>query len=209
MKFASFQALLVGSFLVASSGDASAQWRGGNRGGGGYRMGSSVYGYGQGYGQSYYGNSNTWSYPQSFGNTQWSYGYTPRSYGYTPYYGNGYSNSYYTTPSYSTVGQPATMMQAQYSELSTARQALLSVWVPSADAQVWISGTEMTTRGTERTFAIPPLESGMNYTYTVKARWMAEGRAIEQTRNVSVRAGQQSSVDFRQPDSETEPLPSK
>ena len=48
----------------------------------------------------------------------------------------------------------------------------------------------------------PPLSAGQAYHYTVKARWEQNGRQVERTRRVEVRAGQRSRVDFNQEQSE-------
>ena len=208
MRIAAIHAMLVGAFLIATSGDASAQRRGG--GGGGYRGGNYSYG-------------NSWSSPRSYGYN--SYGYSPLYGGIgIGVYGGGYSRSYYSSPGYySTPGyyysqpsysyvvpsgeSPSVITQTSLYEPVSQNQAYLTITVPNADAQVWLQGIETTSRGMERTFYSPPLESNSNYTYTVKARWMVDGKPVEQMRDVPIKAGQRSTVDFRLPANESAPRP--
>jgi uncharacterized protein (TIGR03000 family) len=76
--------------------------------------------------------------------------------------------------------------------------ARVMVIVP-ADAEVSFDGTRTTLTGTERTFKTPPLEKGSNYYYSVRARWTQDGRPVEQTRKVMVKAGAKVRVDFTSP----------
>ena len=62
--------------------------------------------------------------------------------------------------------------------------------VPTADTEIWLGNSKTQSQGMERQYQSPPLESGRDYTYTVKARWTRDGKAVEQTRDVTVRADQ-------------------
>jgi uncharacterized protein (TIGR03000 family) len=73
--------------------------------------------------------------------------------------------------------------------------ATMNVRVP-ADAAIWFQGAKTGQRGEERTFVSPPLEPGRAYTYEVRARWNQDGKEVEQTRQVRVRAGETVKVDF-------------
>jgi uncharacterized protein (TIGR03000 family) len=75
------------------------------------------------------------------------------------------------------------------------RVAHLNVQVP-ANAQVWIEGVKTTQTGTSRQFQSPPLTPGTNYSYEVRAHWMANGQPVDRTRNVSVHAGGQVLVNM-------------
>jgi uncharacterized protein (TIGR03000 family) len=185
-----------------------------NRGWGGYGSG---YGWGGSgisiglgspyYGSSYYGSSYYGSYPGS------SYYYSSPSYAY----GSGYyaSPSYtYASPSY-TYSAPAyssgsvilnddtmsggAIQQAGFQNRS-ANQVALRVLVPDASANVWIEGEQMSIQGPERLFVSPALETGRNYTYTVRASWMENGREISRTKSLDVQAGGEYVVNFHEAD---------
>jgi uncharacterized protein (TIGR03000 family) len=186
---------------------------GGYRGGyyGGYRGG--YYG---GYRGGYYGyNRGLYGYGLGIG-----YGYPYYGVGlgvdYTPYYGTGLDYGYsgysaYTPPSLSTFDSPALVTtpssppadyQRMYpSNLETAPppgeadRALVTVRVP-ADAKLYFQGQEMTLTGTERVFRTPSLQPGKNYRYDVTARWMANGKPVEQSRSITVQAGKPVSLDL-------------
>jgi uncharacterized protein (TIGR03000 family) len=160
------------------------------RGGRGYYGG---YG-GRGYGAGYYGG-------MGYG----GYGWGGPGYGYSPIYGPGYAGSY-LAPGYVSSGmtvlpgnttsfyyQPGTQLGAAVSP----NAALIDVRVPP-DAQVTFDGDATTQTGPNRVFSSPPLEAGKSYHYDVKARWTQNGRPVERTRRVDVRAGQRTTVDFTQ-----------
>ena len=74
----------------------------------------------------------------------------------------------------------------------------ITVVVP-ANADVYFDGVPMTQGGTVRTYSSPPLEPGSSYTYSIRARWTANGNPVEQTRKVSLKAGTSVRVDFTAP----------
>jgi uncharacterized protein (TIGR03000 family) len=56
---------------------------------------------------------------------------------------------------------------------------------------------KMTLTGSDRNFVSPPLPPGRTYPYEIRVRWIgADGKPIEQTRQVNVQAGQRTTVDF-------------
>lgn len=146
------------------------------------------------------------------------YGYGAR--GYSPYYGGGYGYGYggygnvpyYQSYGYGTVPggyysgeQP--MRQAFYYGAETAPPyATVTIVVPTADAQLWFGETAMAQQGMVRVFRSPALEPGKNFSYTLRARWLEQGQAVERNRQVYVQAGQRVNVDFRDP-SENAPAP--
>jgi uncharacterized protein (TIGR03000 family) len=73
---------------------------------------------------------------------------------------------------------------------------LILVHVPTPNAEVWVEGWKTTSTGSWRQFLSPPLEPGERYVYEVRAHWFENGREINQTRKVPVRAGEQIIVDF-------------
>jgi len=123
----------------------------------------------------------------------------------TPYYSSSVdygqvAPSTYSTPvvtgTYSSSSAYSPAEQNAYTSPATSpNSALLSIMVPP-DAAVSIEGQPVSQSGARRTFYSPPLEPGQNYTYTVTARWPENGQTVERTRTVSVRAGQETVVDF-------------
>jgi len=178
---------LVTAAMVAAAGDAYAQRRGGGyRGGrGGYNGGSSWSvgvgggGISVGVGNGYYGNG-------------YGGGYYGRGGYYRPYYSDSY---YYSTPSYysDTVVEPAVeVRQSGYTDPNTAT---VTVIVPNPDAQVWFDDAQTSQRGMERIFQTPGLQQ--TGAYTIRARWVDNGRTVDQQRRVQVQPGRSAVVDFR------------
>jgi uncharacterized protein (TIGR03000 family) len=186
---------------------------------GGYFPGYSNYfpGYRYSTGSYYYpGYVNNFSYP---GYTQGYYtpgyagtNYSPNySYSYpstsAPNYSGSYagvSNSGYTTAgmydslgcNVSGVSAPSATTTSSYNDPQAATSGSITVVVPSADAVVWFDNQQMRASGTSRKFTLPPLESGKDYRYQIRARWQQDGQNMDQTRTVTVRAGQATTVDF-------------
>jgi uncharacterized protein (TIGR03000 family) len=180
------------ALVLASAGVSSAQWRsrGGWYGGGWY--GGRAYGYGAYY--PYYGYYG-YGYRPYYG----SY-YYPYRYGYYGYYPNYYyepSYSYYT-PSSLYVAPAVTSYQASYYSPPANNFANVEVRVP-ANAEIWFDGVKTNQTGELRNFSTPPLEAGRNFSYEVRARWTEDGKPVERTRTVRVRAGERTVVDFLSP----------
>lgn len=74
-------------------------------------------------------------------------------------------------------------------------RAVLALQVP-ADAKIWVQGEATKQSGEVRTFVSPPLVPGRVYTYSVKAQWSANGKPIEQSQTVTVKAGNRSQLLF-------------
>lgn len=83
--------------------------------------------------------------------------------------------------------------------------AQVEVRVP-VGAEVWFDGNKTNQTGAVRQFQSPPLKPGERYAYEVRARWKAAGQDTEETRRVTVRAGDRVTVDFT-PAPEPEKLP--
>jgi uncharacterized protein (TIGR03000 family) len=79
--------------------------------------------------------------------------------------------------------------------------ATIEVRLPDATAEVAINGGPTQQSGTIRVFESPPLSAGQVFTYDVKARWLSNGRPVNDDRTLAVEAGKRFVVDF------TEPLP--
>ena len=84
----------------------------------------------------------------------------------------------------------------------------VTVNVPTIDTQVWFGNTPMSQQGMERQFHTPNLQAG-NHSYQIKARWMANGRQMEDVRQIDVRAGHKTAVDFRNAGHQVIPAPDK
>ena len=189
---------LVGLTVLAGASDAFAQRRGG--GGGGRGNGG-----GRGYGGGGYGPSIS----IGVGGGLFS-GYGYGGLGYSPYYqdyGYGGAPSYYPPPVYLA---PATQDRQSYYPAPVAAQQTvhMTVLVPAANAQVWFDGNATSQQGMERMFESPALQSGHNYSYTIRARWMENGKAVTRERQIQVQAGQNVSVNLRENTSEGVPAPS-
>ena len=201
---------LAGLTVMAGASDAFAQRRGYD-GGWGYAPGISM---GAGRGGAYlpYGYS---SIGVGRGGAYSPYGYNfSRSYGpYYPSYGYSYAPNYYdaapryySEPAYVV---PATQIRPAYYQAPTAAQQSVSVTVlvPDANAQVWFEDGLTSQTGTQRMFHSPPLEPNRTFTYTVKARWMENGQAINQESQIKVQAGQSYTITFRNNSRIDVPLP--
>ena len=72
---------------------------------------------------------------------------------------------------------------------------LIGVRVP-ANAEIWFNGEKTTQEGVFREFQTPPLKSGRDFGYDIRARWTENGREMDQTRHLTVRAGDRVMVNF-------------
>ncbi|HVS37036.1 MAG TPA: TIGR03000 domain-containing protein [Gemmataceae bacterium] len=164
-------------------------WGGGYNGWGGYNNGWGGY-----YGGYYPGYSSYW---RGYSPDYYSGYYGPSAYyGATPYYTNGYYAPdvvSYTTPSYNT-------SSFYFSPSSNAdfdpNRARIEVRVPAADAQILFDGSATQQQGTDRMFITPSLTPGKEFTYSIQARWMENGKQVDRTQNVKVTPGQTAMVDF-------------
>jgi len=74
-----------------------------------------------------------------------------------------------------------------YGAMATTAEMVLRV---PPGAEVWFNGTKAQGQtGSVRPFVTPALEPGWDYSYDVRVRWMQSGREVEQTRHITVRAG--------------------
>jgi uncharacterized protein (TIGR03000 family) len=79
-----------------------------------------------------------------------------------------------------------------------AAPARILVRLP-ADATLTVDGAPTTSRDAVRTLVSPPLQPGKQYQYTLRAEIMRDGKKVERSRDVTVRAGEQSEVTFDLP----------
>jgi len=96
-----------------------------------------------------------------------------------------YQNNNIVQSSYSTSSMP-----------SDPNAVTFTVRVPNANAEVWFDNHKTQQRGMERSFTSENLTPKYDYTYHIRAKWMENGRPVERTRDITVRAGQQQVVDF-------------
>jgi uncharacterized protein (TIGR03000 family) len=142
----------------------------------------------------------------------------PSAYSYTArYYWHGYNWPYpgywvgtYEAPPYFPTGASSSGSSGSSSDRSSyysygatsspeSESARLKMVLPDASAEVWVEGQATKQRGTTRGFVSPALDADKSYAYEVKARWTVNGRPVEQTREVTVRAGVTVTVDFTAP----------
>jgi uncharacterized protein (TIGR03000 family) len=127
-------------------------------------------------GPSYSGRAS--SYAPAYGAASYTYG--------APAFG-----PYYRYGSFSP-GQTA----AYYGPAAEAeRPAVIDVRVP-AGAVILFDGHRTAQTGPERRFLSPPLRPGHVYAYEVQVRWQDGDRQVERRRQVEVRAGRQTNLDF-------------
>jgi uncharacterized protein (TIGR03000 family) len=188
-----FLALLTAT-LLACGPRALAQGPGRSTGGiyiGGYSGGNSrggnvgtyIGGYPGGLDRGNGDGSYIGGYPSSFS----GYNYPSNPPGSYPSLGyRGYTTPVYPYP------------DRYYKEPSREAAAVLDVRVP-ANAELWFDGYKSKQTGPQREFQTPRLAAGKKYTYTVRARWVADGKPVEETRQISFTPGQQVKVSFPAP----------
>jgi uncharacterized protein (TIGR03000 family) len=84
----------------------------------------------------------------------------------------------------------------------------LRVIVPKADARVWIEDNPTRQSGTERQFVSPPLETGKEYTYHIRASWTDEnGEKVSMQKQLKVSPGEEFVANFTERNEETAAAP--
>ena len=115
--------------------------------------------------------------------------------GWFPYY--GYADPVYPyPPSVNVFVEGGTDAQVQPPEtrvdLSGEATAVLVLEFP-ADAEIWVNDKKGEGKPhTEWTLASPPLKTGSEFTFNVKAQWMAKGKTYTYERTITVAAGNRS-----------------
>jgi len=155
---------------------------------GGYGLGTGVYGYGAP-GIGYGGYSS--GYPATNG-----------GYGAPPYEAaNPYSPD--SQPLNPEANYPPPQQQAPQQRIPqepppvqrTENTAEVTVVVPEG-AELWFNGAKTSQPGSQRKFVTPALTPGEDFTYALKARWIQDGRPVEQTRSIHVQANSSQVIDF-------------
>jgi uncharacterized protein (TIGR03000 family) len=151
-----------------------------------------------------------WSYPYVYSGAYWDWPgtynfyapgfYNPSVYfhgtNYAPYYSYGV-----VTGKPATAYAPAETADSGYAYGTTTHSpdaVLIKVKVPR-EAEIWFGRFKTTQAGPERRFITPPLEPNRDFSYEVHARWMEGDRPVDQTRKVTVHAGDELTVDFTAP----------
>jgi uncharacterized protein (TIGR03000 family) len=204
---------LAGILGLLLCSDAHAQRGGGGKRGGGGSRPNAYPGYNSGYNHNYGSYRGGYSNGITFG-VGLGYGIQPQYYNRSYYpYSSSYDypsqgTTYYTTPSvvYSTPNVVYTPSSPIYdittvsAEVTTGR-AIIEVTVPAADAKVLFGTTVMEQQqGKERRYESTEIALGQNFTYTITARWMNDGKPMEQVQKVDVMAGKTSKAIFRNED---------
>lgn len=191
---------LLGSLGIALP--APAGHGGGGHGGhpGGYH-GGYYHGYRGGYTRVYTGFGYGYGYGYGFG-----FGFAPGYY-YTSYPGYGIGGIGYSPPAYGYPVPPnappgplppgAADPDNLLPPVPTGTARIL-VRIPTG-ARLWIDGEATSQKSAQRTFLTPKLESGRTHAYELRARWNQDGRVVEETREIHVRANRTTRVDFTVP----------
>jgi uncharacterized protein (TIGR03000 family) len=201
------QGTLVVSALAFASGTAWGQkGHGGGHGGGGgehhggggnWNGGGGRY-YGGGWGGYYGGWGGYYGYPYGGRSLLWGgYGWPNRGYyGGYPYYDNYYGDNYYAPSNvvpFDSSSATAPTVRPQPSIDPNA--VVISLRVP-ANAEVLIDGSKTSQTGPVRDFVTPPLETGRQFGYDIKARWTENGQPVERERHVNFHAGDRLMVNM-------------
>jgi uncharacterized protein (TIGR03000 family) len=75
------------------------------------------------------------------------------------------------------------------------QSGVLTVWVPF-DAKVTVNGQETRSTGSRRQLVSYDLKPGLSYRYVVKAQVVRDGQLVEDTKSVTMMAGDATAVAF-------------
>ena len=129
-------------------------------------------------------------------------------YGYDPYVAPVASSAYYPPLPAVQTAPPVQLPQvAAAQDGPSANSASIRVIVPDPSAVVLFDGNRTGQTGTDRLFHTPPLSSGANNSYRIRAIWRQGGQEVSSERVVSLSPGQNVVIDFTQPVSEGVPPP--
>jgi len=117
--------------------------------------------------------------------------------------GTSYAAPVYVAPGVYPAGAPGIGGAFYYAPgASGDTTAVINVKVP-AGAEVWFNDYQTKLTGTTRTFVSPPLQPSLSYRYHVQVRWLENGQAVVQERDVPVAPGIETTVQFSGLDSAT------
>jgi uncharacterized protein (TIGR03000 family) len=118
-------------------------------------------------------------------------------------YGRSYFRSRFVSPKYeeSWYDGRTYNLQPVVSESfisGTDQRVQIHLQVPN-NARVWFDGEKTVQTDSSRDFITPPLPTGIDYSYAVRVEWTENGRKVESTRHILIRAGDRVSLDLRKP----------
>ena len=90
---------------------------------------------------------------------------------------------------------PGDLPPTQTQITSPGTSGVITVWVPYG-AKVTINGLKTTSVGSHRQFISHGLKPGFSYQYEIKAELVRDGRVFEDTRTVTLTAGETTAVAF-------------
>jgi uncharacterized protein (TIGR03000 family) len=169
-----------------------------------YVYGSSLYT--PYYGGNYYYTpyvSGTWynTFPNYVGTYVYSSypAWSGTTYSNPPVYGGTYISppvSYNIAANQVRTTVPANYQSYYAGPSVEADKARVRVIVPTPDAQLVVEGQQMASTGLDRSFISPSLQTGGTYNYTIRATWRAGDREVSREKQVTVRPGQETVVQF-------------
>jgi uncharacterized protein (TIGR03000 family) len=86
---------------------------------------------------------------------------------------------------------------AEEAPQGAAERATIRVDLP-ADARLTVDGRATVSTGPHRVFFSPPLKRGRDFTYTLRAELMRGDQPVSVSKEITVRAGEETRVDLRQ-----------
>ncbi len=111
-------------------------------------------------------------------------------------FGGGYGGTVApVVPAAPVTPAPAPATTPKKTSLEGAAPATLIVNVP-AEARLSIDGEATTSTATQRVFVSPALNFGREYHYTLEAEFQKDGKMVKVTKEVAVKAGDETRVNF-------------
>jgi uncharacterized protein (TIGR03000 family) len=182
----------------AGGGHFGGGFGGGHFGGGfgGHYGGLNHGGFHDGHHDGFHHHRHFGNFPY-YGGYYYPYGSYYPDYSYYQNYDSGYYDRYADqTPTYSDPNSAVTPPSAANQTSDGAGH--VTVGVPP-DALVWFDQKATKSTGAVREFETPPMNSGGQYTYQIKATWKQDGREVTQTQKVQLSAGAHVTVTFPLP----------
>jgi uncharacterized protein (TIGR03000 family) len=87
---------------------------------------------------------------------------------------------------------------ASHASAPALAPATVVVTLP-AEAKLTVDGQPTTSTSTRRVFVSPALTPGNEYTYTLKAEFAQDGKPVQVTKEITVRAGLETKVTIEGP----------
>jgi len=80
----------------------------------------------------------------------------------------------------------------------TDQRVQIHLQVP-VNARVWFDNEKTVQNGSSRDFITPPLSTGKEFSYAIRAEWTDNGHKVESTRRIRIHAGDRVSLDLSGP----------